>query len=804
VQGGARVTLYVFFVHAAWAQPDAESVFESQVRPLLVKRCAACHSAKLRSGGLALDSREAWLKGGDSGTPAAQAVIKAVRGEQPFKRMPFGGQLAAEEIQVLERWVAGGAQWPASPEAAEKKKDEIWSFQPVRPVTPPTVRDTSWPRTDIDRFILAKLEEKGMKPAPDADKRTLVRRVFLDLTGLPPTAEDVRAFVSDTSPNAYAALVDRLLTSPRYGERWGRHWLDVARYADTSGDAADYPIPQAYLYRDWVIQAFNQDLPYNEFLRYQLAGDILAREESDPARYKDKLVATGFIALAHRFGNKKGDLHLTIEDTIDTLGRGVLGLTLRCARCHDHKFDPMSVNDYYGMYGIFASTRYPWAGASDSAYPANWQPLSPDPGVRAAAVRQFEQLVSYVHQINDNKYVPKPVRERWAELMKGIAEAEKSGSDTAALVKERDGILKKYAEYRDFIVHGLDWLKQERDRLGKQPLPCELAFAVSEGEPRDAAIQRGGDPARPGKVVARQFVESVWADGAHPIQAGSGRLQLADWIVDPHHPLTRRVFVNRVWQWHFGRGIVGTPDNFGHRGEAPTHPELLDYLATAFQQDRWSLKALHRRILMSRVYQLSSEQVRANSEQDPAAAFLWRFPPRRLDAESIRDSMLAVSGDLDLSPAGPHPIAPWWQKKWNLNGPFHEVYEHNHRTVYLITQRLFPQPYLELFDGADTNQTTAVRDRSNLATQALYLLNSPFVAARAASFGKRIEAAAAGDDDRIRYGFETAYGRLPRESELRDTAAFLKRYQSIHDGSTSAWTALARALLSSNEFFFLN
>ena len=557
----AALAIALWFVAAAPAQStNPETYFETAVRPILAKRCTMCHNAKLKSGGLGLDSRAGFLKGGDSGTPAAEAMLKAVRGEQPFKRMPFGGTLSGEEIQVIDRWVQQGAKWPDQPgvsNTAEERSQDLWSLQPIRKPEVPKVRNTAWARTDIDRFILAKLEEKHLTPAPDADKRTLIRRVYFDLTGLPPTPEEVRAFLASHSPEAFTTVVDHLLASPRYGERWGRHWLDVARYADTSGDNADYPIPEAYLYRDWVIQAFNQDIPYNEFLRYQIAGDILAREESDPQRYKDKTVATGFLALAHRFGNNKTDeVYLTIEDTIDTLGRGVLGLTLRCARCHDHKFDPLTVKDYYGLYGIFASTKYPWAGASDSTFPSNIQPVSPDPAVRAEATRKFEKLADYMRQINDNKYVTKPVRDRYKELTAQIAEAEKSGQDATAAIKERDELLAEHSGFREFLVNGIDWLKAQREQLAAKPMPCEFAFAVSEGDPKDVPVQLGGDPARPGKLVPRQFVKVVASGAAEPIQNGSGRLELADWIITPQNPLTRRVMVNRIWQWHFGRGII--------------------------------------------------------------------------------------------------------------------------------------------------------------------------------------------------------------------------------------------------------
>ncbi len=793
---------YFILLIAPVAAADPETTFETEVRPVVAKRCVGCHNAKTASGGLALDSANGFRTGGSSGVATAEAIRKALEGVKPFVKMPMGTKLPDAEAQVLTKWLTDGAFWPEpAPQAkAVDKARDFWSFQPVKDPARPAVRNRAWVRNEIDEFVLAKLEAEGLQPAPDADRRTLLRRVYFDLTGLPPTPEETRAFMADASPGAYAKLVDRLLASPRYGERWARHWLDVARYADTSGDTADYPIPQAYRYRDWVIRAFNQDLPFNEFLRYQLAGDLLAKTESDPEKYADKTVATGFIALSRRFGNNKRDLHLTIEDTIDTVGRGVMGLTLRCARCHDHKFDPMSVRDYYGMYGIFASTRYPWAGASDSSFPSDLVFLSPDAQVRAAAEKRFKQLADWVRQLNDIKYVPKPDRDRFSALTKQIQE----GKDVEAAQREQQELLKKHAKFRDWLLMGPEKLTAERNRLAKEPAPCPEAFAVTEGEPKDVAIQRGGDPERLGKLVPRQFVEVAWNGSTHAIEEkSSGRLQLADWLADPAHPLVRRVWVNRVWYWTFGRGLVATPDNFGHRGERPTHPELLDYLASALAKDGWSTKALHRRILLSHTYQLSSSWVTANVDKDPTAVYLWRYPARRLEAEPIRDAMLAVSGELDLSEAGPHPFANWWEKKWNLNSPFKEVFDHRRRSVYLMTQRLFPHPFYELFDGPDTNQTTPLRDRSQMATQALYLMNSPFVAERSAAFAKRLRAASDNEAERIGLAFELAYARQPRPSELKASREFLARYRAAADDE-AAWRALAWSVLSANEFFFVH
>ena len=810
--------------------------FETQVKPILENRCWSCHSearGKAR-GGLTLDSLADIMAGGDSGEaalvphdPANSLLMAAVRRGNKDLAMPPETEdaLPAAEIAVLEKWIAAGAPWPGaqlpavaagSGKTFDASALDWWSLQPIRKPAVPAA-GAGWARTDIDRFAAAGHAHHGLAPATDADPRTLVRRLHLDLTGLPPAPEEVAAFVRAFAADRAAAtehLVDRLLASPHYGERWGRHWLDTARYADTQGDTGDVPMQDIWKYRNWVIAAHNRDLPVDEFIRLQIAGDLYAKEKAagDPAAYREHVVATGFIAAARRYGNSRADIHLTIEDTLDTIGRGLLGLTMRCARCHDHKFDPVSARDYYALYGIFQSTRYPWNGTSDFRIPQHLVTLSPEPAAQAALDAHWARIDALEQEIRRNgrpAAKAKPLRERYEQLEKQIAEKTAAGEDIAALIAERDGLPGAMADDREYIAHGLDWMKKERDRLGQLQPGGEIAFAVlDQAQPGNARIHRKGDPKSLGPEVPRGFIEVVAGPAAREIAAGSGRRELAEWLTDPAHPLTARVFVNRVWQHHFGTGLVATSDNFGRMGEPPTHPELLDWLAATFVADGWSLKRLHRRIVLSRVYQLSADGPEANRVRDPDNWQLWRFNRRLLDAETVRDALLHVSGRLDPGPAGAHPFPPVSDKGFagfNLNRPFSVFYATPKRSVYVMTPRLRPHPELDLFNGPDRNASTARRTTASIVPQALFLMNSPFIADCAAGLAGRT-AAEAGTDDaaRLRRTFQLTVGRDPGADEQEHLGAFLAQYRaSGAGGSAAAWPALAKVVLSANEFFFL-
>jgi hypothetical protein len=755
--------------------------FEKRVRPVLVKHCYECHSvrAKKVEGKLWLDSRQGVLKGGRSGPalvagkPDESLLITAVRHQDKELRMPPKTKLAANEIADLEAWVKMGAPDPrdkASTGTTQETLDlakakTFWSLQPVKAVTPPSVKDLTWPKSDIDRFILAKLEARGLTPMGDADRRTIIRRATYDLTGLPPTPDEIDAFLGDQTPDAFAKVVDRLLASPAYGERWGRHWLDVVRYADTAGDNSDYPIPQMYLYRNWVIDAFNRDMPYDQFVQLQLAGDLM---QVSAIKDEERIIATGYLANSRRHGSYEDaryPWHLTIEDTIDNLGKTFLGITIHCARCHDHKFDPFTNEDYYALYGFFSSTRYPW------------------PGI------ELDRMQRDLIPLGSSDAVKKANEERRIKL-----------GELDAIVKQ----LEKEKAPADKIKTA----KANRDALGKQPLPFPTAYAVMDGknEPKkrigqvgNVKVQIKGDPDRLGKEVPRRFPLVLGGQALTHDVKGSGRLELAKWITDPANPLTARVMVNRIWQYHFGQGIVPTANDFGKQGRGPTHPELLDWLAAEFKQG-WSIKRMHRLIMLSRVYQLASTDDDANLKIDHANESYWRFARRRLDAEAIRDAMLVVSGNLDRTPGGPHPFPP--QPKWDFtqHKPFKAVYDSNRRSVYLMTQRIARHPFLALFDGPDTNASTAGRTITTTPLQALFLMNDPFVHEQAKSFAARLMKEQGDDNARIERAFALVFGRPPSAEERTQSADYVKRLGA----SNRAWESFARVLFMSNEFVYVN
>lgn len=735
--GTAPVAWLVLVVAAPPA--GGEEFFESRVRPVLVERCVKCHGPDKASGGLRVDSREALLKGGDTGPAIVPGktqdslLVKAIKRLDGVEAMPPDKALHSQAVADLEKWVRTGAVWPAG--AAPVRAERHWAFEPVRAVKVPQVAGLP-PATaqPIDAFLDLKLHEKGLKPASRADKVALIRRATYDLTGLPPTPEEVDAFLADDSPSAWQNLIDRLLASPRYGEKWGRHWLDVVRYADTAGETADFPVPDAWRYRNYVISAFNADMPYNRFIREQVAGDILARSlppDAPAERYAELITATGYLAIARRFGfDVLHDHYLTIEDTIDTLGKSVLGLTLGCARCHDHKYEPVSTRDYYALYGIFESTQYPNPGCEKEKRPSALVPLA-SPAASAKVLSTLSGVTGTAAAVRTTAFGPR-------------------------------------------------------------------AYAVWEGQPHDSQLHKRGDPGVRGEVVPRHFLTVL---GGHklPSSAGSGRLELAGWLTDPKNPLTARVMVNRIWQGHFGAGLVATASDFGTRGSPPSHPELLDWLATEFIRQGWSIKAMHRLMMMSEAYQRSSAADDSNLKADAANACLWRFPRRRLVAEEIRDALLAVSGDLDPTPGGSHPFPE--PKTWGFSqhNPFSAVYETNRRSVYLMTQRIKRHPFLTLFDGPDPNASTAVRQTTTVPTQALFFMNDPFVHARAESLARKLLQMPE-SSDRLDRACRLLYGRPVHERERRVAGRFL----AAQPNQKEAWASWLRVMFGSNEFIYLD
>ncbi|MGB0578625.1 MAG: DUF1553 domain-containing protein [Limisphaerales bacterium] len=801
-----------------------EEHFELHVRPLLSDRCANCHSGKPDAkNGLYVMSRKALIRGGEYGPTIIPGEIEesllilAVKRIHKELRMPpdEDDRLSPREIAHLQRWIQDGAYWPEEkdgPMLAQAKtnksiKSDHWAFQARRQPTVPKVTSPAWSQTEIDRFLSQAHEQANVKPVGLANRRTLIRRATFDLIGLPPTMKEVDAFLADPADDAlaFANLVDRLLASRHYGERWGRHWLDVARYADTQGDVGDYPIPSAYKYRNWVIKALNADMPYDEFLRRQIAGDLLAEAEPNEQAAHDSIVATGFIALSRRFGNTKSeDMHLTIEDTLDTLGRGVLGLTLRCARCHDHKFDPVLNTDYYGLYGVFEGTRYPWMGASDAKSPSDLSPGKVGLEPRQKTDEYFRLITRYEYQMN-NHFRPwlKPTLAAYRNVTRQLEQ----GGDTKQLKTEQEQLLKfRGGKFRELMVHGLDWIKQEKSRLGNNPV-YDFVFAVSDRKAVDAHVHLRGNPKVPGELAPRRAPLFLGGE-SFANESASGRLELAEWLTNNDHPLTPRVIVNRVWAWHFGRGLVPTVDNFGAQGQAPSHPELLDWLANRFVSDGWSLKQLHRRVMNTRAYRLASDTTSSNLAKDPENRWLWHFQRRRLEAEAIRDAMLFVANRLDLEPGDAHPFRPWHARRYSLNGPFNENFDHVKRSVYLMTQRLFKHPFLGLFDGPDTNSSTPTRKSSSNPGQALYLMNAEPIRIISLVFADRALEQPASGEQRIQWIWHRAYSRPASADELQLASAHLARFARTAKNhghlQREAWASLCRAVLTSNEFFYLN
>lgn len=1014
---------------AAAPNVDPVEYFEKNVRPLFVEACQSCHGPKRQESSLRLDSREAVLKGGDSGpavvpgAPAKSLLLAAVSQDGDL-RMPPEAKLRPDQVAVLKTWIELGAPWGVETPTAKLRSGEItaeergfWSFRPPVHHGVPTTMHPGWGLSPIDAFVLAKLEAKGLAPPVRATKRELIRRATFDLTGLPPTPEEIASFLADDSSGAFEKVVDRLLATRAYGEHWGRKWLDVVRYADTAGETADYPIREAWRYRNYVIDSFARDKPYDEFLREQIAGDLFAVDGA-PERFADRIVATGFIASSRRFGfDSENYHHLTIQDTIDTLGQAALGLTIGCARCHDHKYDPVLMEDYYGWYGIFSSTRYAFPGSEEKKRPRDFVPLVP-PAEAAKRLEAHNREISAIdHEIKsfeteagrlsaalsalvdvdggfecqnegappstpwghlEGARVSAAAQSPWVNVHpKGrvgvrlptgtannatgqllvvkrtassapkvflnidlrCAEAgpNEKGSyriywghgpgnsaaielfidaghfylrsgdktETARAVsigewvnvqlaldlktKTYSGVAatavdavrfenKRFAANWDgvidyFFVDGYGHLPGPKPvvdvdnmsiqdspfaspsassaaargesldlaRMVKQKLaalvaqkaewdakkkrlsekgPFDLAYAVMEGTAADAAIQRRGEPDRPGPIVPRRMprvfdpaAPSASGAAVTSISNGSGRRELAEWLTWPEHPLTARVMVNRVWQGHFGHGLVRTENDFGTRGERPSHPELLDELALQFIKAKWSIKAMHKLMMLSATYQASASASDPQGEQvDPENRLLWRFPRRRLDAEAIRDSLLALGGQLDRSPGEGHPFPPVETWGFSQHAPFLATYPSDKRSVYLMTQRIRRHPFLALFDGADPNVTTSKRGATVVPTQALFFLNDPSVHEQSRGFARRLIKAERDPSRRIESAYIAAFGRPPDKFERFDAKAFLSRYDERlasrgmgeKERELEALAGFARTLFANSEFIYVD
>ena len=946
-------------------RPEAVAFFETRIRPLLVEHCYECHSATSETvhGGLVLDSRPGIQKGGDSGeviipgVPDRSLLVHAVRYDDELLQMPPEGMLSAAQIRDLVSWVAMGAPDPRSVGTLVESHaldvaaaDEHWAFRPPEDVLVPAIHDTTWPQSPIDHFILAGLEAKGLHPAPPADRHSLIRRITFDLTGLPPTPEEVAEFLADESPAALSKLIDRLLASPAYGERWGRHWLDVARYSDTSGKDENAAYGHAYRYRDYVIAAFNQDKPFDRFVHEQLAGDLLpARCEAE--RY-EQVIAAGFLQLGPKAlaeQDKPKLLMDIVDEQIEVLGQGLLGLSVNCARCHDHKFDPIPTRDYYALAGIFGSTHV----MDEMTFVSWWLdvPLADKSTVakvtaHTEAVRKNKkEIAEYTQDANDaimrawrkdtrryfhvasrlarsdNDQTPSvekmaaehrlraDVLERWVKLLsdsqtpgrnihdlltpwravasltadqfpgdarKKIESSLENGKPTevsryvASWFKELtprslddvaaqydamfsaidqewtetqekaknqapivqlghyaqekirqilygdQGIFRLPNDARDLYPDNVDKhlakLETEREVLEKEAPPTPpMAISVRDGTIADARIHVRGNHLNLGEAVPRGFLQAVsLADPPHVNPDQSGRLQLAEWLTRPDHPLTSRVLVNRLWLWHFGEGLCRTPDDFGTRGDEPAHQPLLDWLAHRLIENNWSIKAMHRVILLSSTYQMSGTHNDAAMMVDPENRLHGRFERRRLTAEEIRDAILAVSGQLDRTMGG--GLLNHKNRVQHVDNKKKVNYDFKRRSVYLPVVRNALYDVFQLFDFGDAQTVNGQRSETTVAPQALFLMNSQMAFVSAQKMSEKLLAMADLDTtERIRHLHRLVFSREPTQSEIELTVQHRNRIaaaiadQPAEPGRqrTRVWETLCQGFLSANEFVFV-
>ena len=910
---------------AASQGPVDEEYFEKKVRPILVERCQKCHNSQKAKGGLQLDSRTGFLRGGDSG-PARHLLPQVLQYEGDI-RMPPQGKLPQTELDILLRWLAAGAPWPAdrnnsatpslstpSPQTAARTH---WAFQPLQRPSVPSVPSGIPIQNPIDAFVLARLQAVGLNLAPEADKATLLRRVYFDLIGLPPSPEELNAFLNDPHPDAYDRVVERLLASPHYGERWARHWLDLVRYAETYGHEYDFDIPEAWRYRDYVIRAFNADLPYDRFLQEQIAGDLLTEPRYDPLTgSNDSLLATAFWWLGdavHSPVDSRMDWADRIDNQIDVFGKAILGLTLGCARCHDHKFDPIPSRDYYALFGILASSRFHYGDIGDprplerlledltSARPQNhstatvasgseevlppprpgsawrqgavaWEHFGADWRQRWDAVglglrpasgegfphsgREAEALSAALRSptfIIRHRYLVLRVAGRQAQarlilnglqlirdpLYGGLAKQIDHGEDFRWLMFDLRLWLGQPA-YVELLDNGPGYFAVREAWFADSPPPLEtgesvprppaaalekdphrrhcleLLEAACHHRPRAPVMRDGpgqnerlfirGNPRQLGPEVPRGFLSLF---PAPPVtSSGSGRRELADAVLGPARSLVARVLVNRLWQHHFGRGLVATPDDFGAHGEAPTHPELLDWLAERFIASGWSIKQMHRLIVYSRTYRQASQVPAAQAELsqrvDPNNRLLHRQNLRRLEAEILRDTVLAVSGRLDRRLGGP-PVLPYLSEHQVGRGrpPSGPLDGQGRRSIYLAVRRNFLPTLFTAFDYPPPFTTVGRRSVSNVPTQALVLWNNPFFHQQARFWAERMhrEQPQASLEQRLQHMYLAAFARRPDPEEVQAARHFLQQFPPTE--SLTAWTELAHVLFNSKEFLFI-
>ncbi|MCU1328599.1 MAG: Planctomycete cytochrome [Bryobacterales bacterium] len=905
-------------VAPAFSQTPAQvELFEKYARPVFMEKCAGCHNEKLKSGGLDLTSTDALRQVAGSGIfgeaahPEKSVLLKALAYEDRV-RMPPQGKLPDATIEGIKEWLTAGAPIPgAATVSAEpgsgtglravalrgkitEEDKKYWAFKPLVKPDVPAVKNTAWAGTAIDKFILAKLEGAGLQPAAPTTKTTLLRRATFDLTGLPPTEKELADFLADKSPKAFEKVVDRLLASPRYGERWGRHWLDVMRYADSTGSDEDHRYPHAWRYRDYVIDAFNADMPYDQFVREQLAGDILAADPNSNTGYRG-VVATGFLALGKKALAQK-DLPLkrydVVDDQIEVTAKAFMGLTVNCARCHDHKFDPIATKDYYQLAGVFASTTSYAKLAEGEPIQTPLVPAEKFETFRKAwtdyldvekkiakiidfdkdakKARDAEEANIARYMLGDQTLDPKKLA-AWSAYLK--SDAPELAKWRAATDANRKEIAQQYQEeFRRGAYQydqDLSWWKGARNSYpnsgkiaGPRPavskvkdpffyavwldpkgpayrskdeqiatlqpekatelralmaqsatlektLPTEeipMASAVREGEAVKQHVFLRGDYHNEGDEVDHTppMILRVNAP-ALPVKTNSGRLELANWIVDSRNPLPARVMANRIWQGHFGDGIVRTPDNFGRLGERPSNPELLDYLATSFMENGWSVKKMHRLIMLSNTYQMSAEYDAVKKEKDPENRLLSHFPRLRLSIEQIRDSYLAIGGDLDLKMGGTLDPGVGTDGETSANRISMNPEATTRRSVYLPLRRSNLPTLWMLFDFGDATTPDGKRSATTVSTQALFVLNSPLVNREAQALAERVMAASKSDQQRVESLYLKILNRKPDAQEIESGMAYVKDLQGKWKdiGPQKAWQSYSHALMASNEFIYI-
>jgi hypothetical protein len=869
-----RVFLFATLAFAgqsfAETTPEQLTFFEKKIRPVLADKCYKCHSeqADKVKGGLVLDTREGIRRGGDNGAAVVPGrlddslLIEAIRYQNPDFAMPpkkEGGKLPEAVIKDFETWVQMGAPDPREGTAKLAKKYDAeeaknwWSLQPPKKAVAPTVKNSAWPRGEIDQFILASLEGKGLQPVADAIKGALIRRVFFDLTGLPPSLKEADDFIKDTSPDALAKVVDRLLASPQFGERWGRHWLDVARYAESSGKDVNIAYPHAWRYRDYVIAAFNEGTPFDQFIREQIAGDLLPAT-NDQQRAK-QLVATGFLAIGVKSHNEQNPVqfHLDLADEqIDTMSQAILGMTISCARCHDHKFDPIPQRDYYALAGVFLSTdtRFGTALGVQNRRASELIKLPEGASVPVIAKRMSaDERARKERRLGElRKELAEGIRERaaagnrprdGANQLQRLRSVQEIGLLEAELKAfDENGTANALAMGAvDLPATGPAGLFGRMDRRRVTANPVAMFRERQRARPQqfaavgDARLYARGDVDKPGEKVPRGFPAALSAQDI-AIQGGSGRLELAEWLTSDANPLAARVFVNRTWL--FGRGFVESCDNFGTTGMKPSNQALLDTLAVRFVASGWNVKALIREIVLSRAYGLSSTYDAKNFHADPENNLVWRANKRRLDAECVRDAMLFASGDLQYSPPvgsaialkGDGPITQPRLRGMNEETLLNAGTSSKVRSVYLPLARDMTPDALAVFDFADSSLVTGARETTNVPSQALFLLNSSFVAEQAKKLAKRITDAypggpnagvAARFDERVLYAYWIVFNRPPDAAEKQSAMTFFTRFPNSWekgdkpvaglkdaDAMEAAWTSFCRALFAAGEFRYLN